>query len=665
MLKDENDKFTGVFNAWKRYIDTGLGASKFVDSIIADSWIRCRKIGLNPYKSKLRIEDGDILKAKKESARVFIDTIIPYISGLKANSPHMNILMGLFSCEGVLMYIDGDKSVLDIVLGLGIKEGADFSEESAGTNAIAIAMQQKASVAVCGFEHFCQDLHIFNTASTPIFNSKGKAEVVLGMIALGAGSNMFHLKTLLTSTVFFMEREMRLKRIQPRLGAYTQLIKRIFEEAHDALLIMTRHGYIKQINLQALKMFDIDNYAQLNEPFENLLKIEPSLVKLLEVGKKIPEEMLFSINTSTHSFKATVYLEPLLSNMNEPIGMLARFHKVSNKGKVIKKANQVKYRFEDIVGKNPAIQKAIAIAKKAAKTSINVLIEGKSGTGKEMFAQSIHNAGERTDRPFIVVDCASVPKDLIESELFGYEEGAFTGAKKEGAQGKFEAADGGTILLNEIGDMPLELQSRLLRVLENRTITRVGSNKEIPIDIRVIADTNKNLIEMIEKEEFRDDLYYRLSVTQIKIPSLKERPEDIALLLNLFISHLNETMGGKINGIEPALMERLLLYSWPGNAREVRNMVEHAFGVEKEGFISWQHLSDNLRETLLYSPSKISHAKQRDPLSKEREKVLASEKEMYMSAIKIVCRNMSKTASVLGVSRATLYRKLTRLGIKK
>ncbi len=665
MLKEESDKFTSVFNAWKRHIDSGIRESKFVDSIIADSWIRCRKIGLNPYKSKLRIEDGDTLKAKRESARVFIDAIIPYIRGLKANNSHMNILMGLFSCEGVLMYIDGDKRVLDTVLGLGIKEGADFSEESAGTNAIAIAMQQKALVAVCGFEHFCQDLHILNTASTPIFNNEGKAEVILGMIALKAGGNMFHLKNLLTSTVFFMGREMRLKRIQPRLRAYVQLIKEIFEEAHDAVFVMTRHGYIKQINPQALKMFDIDKYTQLNEPFENLLKIKPSLVKLLEEGKKVPEQMMFSINTSTHSFKVAAYLEPLLSNRNELIGMLARFHKVSEKEKVIKKTNQVKYRFEDIVGKSSAIQKAIAIAKKAAETSINVLIEGESGTGKEMFAQAIHNASERTDRPFIVVDCASVPKDLIESELFGYEEGAFTGAKKEGAQGKFEAANGGTILLNEIGDMPLELQSRLLRVLENRTITRVGSNKEISIDIRVIADTSKKLIEMIEKEKFRDDLYYRLSVTQMKVPSLKERPEDIPLLLNSFVSHFNETMGGKIKGIEPALMERLLLYNWPGNAREVRNMVEHAFGIEKEGFISWQHLSDNLRETLLYNPSKISHVEQKDPLSEERKKVLASEKEMYMSAIKIAGGDMSKTASVLGVSRATLYRKLTRLGIKK
>lgn len=665
MIREGTDKSATVFKAWKNYLDNGLKVDEAVNPLIRDSWIRCRKAGLDPYKSKLKIKKSDILKAKKESARIFINIITPYINGLKANAQGMNILIGLFDCEGNLIYVDGDKKVLEVAISLGIKEGADLSEKSAGTNAIAIAMRQNAPVVVCGHEHFCQDLHIFNTASTPIFNNEGKAEIILGMIGLRVASNRSYLMTILTSTAFFMEREMRLGRVWPRLGAYARLIKEIFEESKDAVFVMTKHGYIKQINPAGLKMLDIDNYLQLNEPFENLIKITPSLLKLLEEDNKKPEGITVDINTPAHFFKAFAYLKPLLSEKNEPIGMVVRLCKISSEDRFIKKTVQVKYSFDDIVGESPSIRKNIAQAKKAAESSINVLIEGKSGTGKEMFAQAIHNASERGEQLFVTVNCASIPKDLIESELFGYEEGAFTGAKKQGAPGKFEAANGGTIFLDEIGDMPLELQSRLLRVLESRTITRIGSNEEIPIDIRVIAATSRKLMEMVEKKEFRDDLYYRLSVVQIRIPPLKERPEDILLLLNHFISHFNETAGAKIKGIEPTLKERLLVHDWPGNAREVRNLIEHAFGVGKEGFISWQHLADDLRESLLYKSPKIGEPKQKDLLSEERKKVLDSQKEMYLHAIEISGGDMSKAALILGVSRATLYRKLARLGIRK
>ncbi|MBL7170818.1 MAG: sigma 54-interacting transcriptional regulator [Candidatus Omnitrophica bacterium] len=661
------DKSASIFNAWKKYIDSGIEAGEVVGQVIMDSWTRCRKIGIDPYKSKIKLEPDDALKVKKESSRIFIDIIAPYINGLKANAPDMDVLIGLFDCEGKLIYIDGDKRVLEAATALGIKDGADLSEESAGTNAIAIAMKRNGPVMVLGYEHFCRDLHIFNTASTPIFNTEGGVDIILGLIALRIASNMSYLMTTLTSTAFFMQRAMRLGRISPTLEGYSRLIKEIFEESKDAVFVITKGGYIKHMNPEAIKMLAVDNYIQLKESFESLLKINPSLVKLLQEDREIPEEIPVSISTPAYSFKAIAYLKLLFSKKNEPIGAVIKFRKVSSKERFIKKAAQVKYRVEDIIGESPSMKKAIAMVKKAAETSSNVLIEGESGTGKEMFAQAIHNASDRTDQPFVVVDCASIPKELIESELFGYEAGSFTGAKKEGEEGKFEAANGGTILLDEIGDMPYEFQSRLLRVLENRTVTRIGSNKEILIDIRVIANTSKKLMEMVEKKEFRDDLYYRLSVIQIKIPSLRERPEDIFLLMDHFISYFNETMGMKVKGIEPSLKERLLLCDWPGNAREIRNMIEHAvgFGVEEEGLISWQHLSDDLRESLLYKTPKAGEVKKEDFLAEEKEKVLNSQKDIYIRAIELSKGNMSKAASILGVSRATLYRKLALLGIKK
>jgi len=665
MLREKNNNPGNVFNAWKNYLENGLEISEVINPIIKDSWIRCREIGLSPYKSEIRMEKTDVLKMKQESHKGFINIITPYMNGLKANAQQMNIIMGLFDCGGNLIYLDGDKKVLETVLPLGVKEGVNFSEESAGTNAIAIAMKQNVPVAVCKHEHFCKDLHALNTASTPIFNTEGKAKIILGIIGLGANTDRSYLMTMLTSTAFFMEREMKIRRVWPRLSAYANLTKEIFEESKDAVLVLTNHGYIKQINSAGLKMLDIDNYIQLNEPFESFVKVRPSIIRLLEKNSEIPKEMKIKINTSAHSFEALAYIYPLLSRANKPIGLSLRLCKTGSGESSKNKTVKVKYSFKDIIGNSLSIQKSIALSKKAAKTSINVLIEGKSGTGKEMFAQAIHNAGERMDQPFIAVNCASIPKELIESELFGYEEGAFTGAKKEGSPGKFEAANGGTILLDEIGDMPLELQSRLLRVLESRTITRIGSSKEIPIDIRIIAATSKKITEMMESGEFRDDLYYRLSVVHLRIPSLKERTEDIPLLLDHFISLFNETMDGEIIGIEKTLKERLLAYDWPGNAREVRNMIEHVFGIETKGMIAWQHLSDVMRETLLYKSPLADPPRPKDLLSEERKKILDSQKEMYFHAIEISGGNMSKAASVLGIGRATLYRKLALLGIKK
>ena len=239
------------------------------------------------------------------------------------------------------------------------------------------------------------------------------------------------------------------------------------------------------------------------------------------------------------------------------------------------------------------MKETIEVARMAARSSSNVLIEGESGTGKELFAQAIHNASKRSAGPFVAVNCGAIPRELIASELFGYSEGAFTGAKKGGNPGKFELADGGTLFLDEIGDMPLEQQVALLRVIQEKSVSRIGSNQVIPVDVRIICATNKNLLELMQTGRFRQDLYYRLNVINLRILPLRERKEDIPVLFQHFLQQMNQE-GNQLS--QQDVIEHLLSYDWPGNVRELQNVVERFVHLEHMPDRSWHH---HIGQTLL------------------------------------------------------------------
>jgi transcriptional regulator with PAS, ATPase and Fis domain len=319
-----------------------------------------------------------------------------------------------------------------------------------------------------------------------------------------------------------------------------------------------------------------------------------------------------------------------------------------------------KYTFNDIIGNSEPIRRAINQAILTARGNSTVLITGESGTGKEMFAKAIHYASDRSKGPFITVNCGAIPENLLESELFGYEKGAFTGASDKGKAGKFELANGGTIFLDEIGDMPLHLQVKILHVLQNMRFERVGGNKTIIVDIRVIAATNKDLDQMIRKDAFREDLYYRLSVIPLNIPPLRERKEDIKMLMYHFLEKYNNFMNKRITGFSPEVEAIYREYDWPGNVRELENAVEYgvnmAFG-DQIGI-------DAVPARLLKSDK--STIQTNDSLTLG-EQIKLVEKEIISNKLKKYGTSGSakdKVAMELGLSRATLYRKLAELGIQ-
>jgi len=319
------------------------------------------------------------------------------------------------------------------------------------------------------------------------------------------------------------------------------------------------------------------------------------------------------------------------------------------------------YSFDDIITVNPEMIKLKAMAKRVSKTNSNVLLLGESGTGKELFAHSIHTASNRSKKPFVSINCGAIPIELLESELFGYESGAFTGASKKGKVGLLKVADGGTVFLDEVGEMPLNLQVKLLRFLQEKEITRIGSNTKEKVDVRIISATNSNLSEMMDKGKFRMDIYYRLSVVALRIPPLRERREDIRELSD----HLIKKICAKENmhNIEFSKDARCLMqtYDWPGNIRELENVLESAINfVGKNNLITPDKLPDKLLGQAVPTSADSGFSMQQSDLTSA---VDAFEKEIISKALFHTNHNKSRTAKMLGISRTSLYEKLKKHGM--
>ena len=317
-----------------------------------------------------------------------------------------------------------------------------------------------------------------------------------------------------------------------------------------------------------------------------------------------------------------------------------------------------RYSIKNIIGKSQEVIKLKEMVNKVAQYHSTILLRGESGTGKELIAHAIHEASNRGNAPFVRVNCAAIPKELLEAELFGYEEGSFTGAKKKGKPGKFELAEGGTIFLDEIGDMPLEMQVKLLRVLQEKEVERVGGAGVIPIDARVIASTNRNLEQMIAQKTFRYDLYYRLNVVTLLLPNLREMREDIEAITDYLIEQLNEEFGTRVDGISEEVRSLFMSYNWPGNVRELRNTLERAVNVIEGTRIRLKDLPIYLQE-LDQQPHRLVAGD--SMLNREIE---TAEKKAIVSALKKANYNKLKAARLLDVHRATLYRKMQKYGIQ-
>jgi transcriptional regulator with PAS, ATPase and Fis domain len=444
-----------------------------------------------------------------------------------------------------------------------------------------------------------------------------------------------------------------------------EALKSVFETAYDGLIVVDAQGYITLISDAYKSFLGMEKEKVLGRHVTEIIE-NTRLHKVAETGvpevadlQKIKGDYIVAsrIPVFKNGKVTSVVGKIMFRNIDDLEKLYKKIGKIEqqleNYKDEMSKINKAKYNFGDIIGKSGEMKQAVNLGKKAAYTNSNVLILGESGTGKELFAHSIHNSSARRNKPFIKVNCAAIPDDLMESELFGYEQGAFTGAKKGGRIGKFEVADQGTIFLDEIGDMPMHMQAKLLRVIQEREVERIGSNKTIKIDVRIIAATNRNIEQLIEEKKFRMDLYYRLNVVTIEIPSLRERVDDIDLLSRDFLEKYRVRYFKKVDSISESAIIKLKKYPWPGNVRELENIIERAINIlDTETVIKAKHL-----------PSDVSGVYDIEDVKPLKDVLYETEKRAIVQCLEVVNFNKSRAARLLGVSRATFYEKLDKYNI--
>lgn len=440
-------------------------------------------------------------------------------------------------------------------------------------------------------------------------------------------------------------------RMEQKLWVQNKEIEKIINSINYGIISLDQNDKIKYINRSAEIMLNINGKDYIGKPLDSLDSCEG--IGQLKRNKNDGEITLHKSNVNLIASKDSIHIN------REKVSSIITIKKKENI-----KENQCcrvkKINFDDIIGRSESINEAKNIAKKVAKRNCSVILRGESGTGKELFARAIHFESDRKDKPFVAINCASIPQNLLESEFFGYERGAFTGAKRQGYSGKLELADKGTLFLDEIGDLPLSIQPKLLRVLQEKEFRRLGGKDLVKVDIRIIAATNKNLEEMVKKGEFREDLYYRINVIPIQIPPLRERKDDILIISNYLLKKYCQEIGVKLKTFSKDLIDVLLKYDWPGNIRELENVIQYLVNIAEGDIIDSSYLPYLIRERM--KDNKI-YSKDDTTLKSQMEMYECSILDSMLKKYGTSTEAKEKIASILGVNLSTLYRKLMKYGL--
>ena len=428
----------------------------------------------------------------------------------------------------------------------------------------------------------------------------------------------------------------------------------LLNSMNKAVVSIDKEGNIDKYNVKFKEIF---NMRDDNIDGENIFQLLDFIKKPSTNDLKKHKTGVFYYKENSRNLKG-IYIVSEIAVKNKLKGYVIDF--IENKD-AIKNYNKInkdyKITLDNIISESEIMEHTKQKALIASKSNSTVLITGESGTGKELFARAIHNHSDRADNTFVTVNCAAIPDNLLESELFGYEEGAFTGAKKGGKLGKFEIAHKGTIFLDEIGDMSLHLQGKLLRVLQERELDKIGGKSNILIDVRVIAATNKNLVELVEKGQFREDLYYRLNVIPITLPALRQRKDDIPLLIDYMIKEYAHKLNKDVIGIEDDAKKTLIDYSWPGNVRELQNVIEYSINMSDSSLLNLDIIPNNIKSKYYDEKSnKYEEIRTLEDLEKEEISKALNKFKHYKKDKELVAKS-------LGISRATLYRKLEKYNL--
>lgn len=623
-------------NIWKRYQDVGQYNEGSIRGEIFDSWENSKKLGISPFQNKINeiIKQNDLEDRLKKNEQL-LSFATPKIKSLTDILNDSKTMFSITDKHGTILHSSGEKTVLKKAERINIFTGGTWSEKSAGTNAVGMVLRTKKPSRVLFSEHFCEKNHEWYCVAYPILAPF--TNELLGIINIAGNYNQVHQHTI---GLVISEANNISKSIDQQYYEYilrnNLFMNTAMEGIEDAIFVVDSEKRIVEKNGAARSQFILSGIQSI----KSLPELDRLVEFVLQHGKIIIRE---EVNDNLNKKKFICSIYPV-TFQDEHLGAVIFFRE--NSASAAPKPQQLtsvrsvnskstRYSFDDMIGSSPEYKEVVRKAQKASLIDATLFLAGETGTGKEVFAQAIHQASNRSNHPFVAINCGAIPHGLFESELFGYESGAFTGAKSKGNPGKFELAQGGTIFLDEIADMPLDLQVHLLRILEERVVTRIGGDKTTPLDVRVIAATHKDLNEAVKNGQFREDLLYRLRVIQLKIPALRERISDVPALVHHFVKKMSGQFGKQEILIHKDTMQCLTQYTWPGNIRELKNVIQQ----------SLFNMEGNIMFPFDLPPEVIGNLGE-------------NEKERIIEAMIRENGNVTKAAKVLDLSRATMYRKI-------
>lgn len=632
------------------------------EKFIFDGLKRCELLNTNKDSDvcyyNISAFDLNFLLDKNKS---LIELTNPYIEQLEAFlKDYISIL--LVNKEGYILKVkNGDNSEIEYNEKLNLRLGGRFREDFNGNTSMSTAAIENRPIALVGEEHYCSAFHEYATLSVPIYNDK---EIIglLSMIGFADKTNN-HTLGMLASSARAISVGLESEKINQELMVRYKYENAIVESITDGLLIVDKDGFVNYLNQIGAEILCVDREKSIGKHINQVVDFRPVILEVLSTGKGYVDKEFIIKNAAgikLHFIKTAV---PIKDENGNVVIVVDTFRKIKRVHKLVNEMTGAysNFNFDDIVGKSSKLEECIKTAKIAASSMSNVLITGESGTGKELIAHSIHSYSSRNRQPFVTINCGAIPRELLESELFGYEAGSFTGASTKGRIGKFELADGGTIFLDEIGEMPIDMQVKLLRVIQDRKITRIGSNNVFDVDVRILTATNKDLYDLCKKGLFREDLYYRINVLNVHLPPLRERKSDIHELIEHFLRNISRQLNKEVYEVSTGAMEIIMKYDWPGNIRELENVLERAVNICQGSVITEKEL-DNYLNSQGELAKNINY--RIENFENEIEPLETIEKKAIQNALFAANGNITATANLLKVTRNTIYNKMKKYNLE-
>ncbi|MDR3672772.1 MAG: sigma-54-dependent Fis family transcriptional regulator [Holophaga sp.] len=653
------------FAAWERFIQSGTLDADTLRPEIAQAWLRCREAGIDPFQGRsTRQLAGPELELLLEKRKSLIDVARPFMGNLYQFVASSSFVVLLCDERGYILETVGDPEVIKNAPDLNFGRGAVWTEAEIGNNGAGTSLQLRRPFQVSGGEHYCLKHHPWTCSGAPIFD---ESETMIGVLEMTGPVEATHQHTLgmVVAAAEAIRQQLRVQLKNRELRLLNRHLSNLFLTVSDGVVVLDNLGVIQQVNPVAETIFKSKAEALVGSPFAQYIDKREPVTELLRAGRAF-NDLELNLGTRSEFTACLASAKPVKDEQDRITSAVIFLNPIHRINKLINRFSgaHATFTFDDIIGSGQALAKAVQLGIQAASSESTVLLRGESGTGKEMFAQAIHNRSARRQGPFIAINCGAIPRELVGSELFGYVEGAFTGAHKRGRPGKFELAAGGTLFLDEIGDMPLDQQVSLLRVLQDKSITRIGGDKALLVDVRIICATNKDLLQEIAQGNFRQDLYYRLNVISLQLPPLREQRSDIPMLFRIFYERICQKLGVHSIPVDPAVIARLQQYDWPGNMREFQNAVEKLVNLSSQYPIGINSLPDEILarsgRPAPHPPTAPAEPSLREHRIHIKQVLAEQERKEILERMALHGGNISLTARAMGISRTSLYRKLAK-----